>query len=103
MGADVTMTDYLPEALDFGKQNWEMNLEGPANFKLLDWRNPDPSLATDILLASDIVYEKRSFGAVIRAFEVLVKPGGVILMSEPSRAYAKEFFEKLKSYGFSYT
>lgn len=101
LGADVTMTDYLPEALEFAKSNWEMNNNIGGNFKVLDWRNPDPSLAADVLLASDVAYEKRSFDSLIHAFRVLVRPGGRIFMSEPNRAFAKVFFELLNKKGFS--
>ncbi len=61
LGAEVTLTDYLPEPLDFARRNWEQNLSRPARFELLDWRNPQPALAADLVLASDIAYEKRAF------------------------------------------
>ncbi|MBK8878607.1 MAG: hypothetical protein IPN74_08700 [Haliscomenobacter sp.] len=44
LGAEVTLTDYLPEPLGFARRNWEQNLSRPARFELLDWRNPQPAL-----------------------------------------------------------
>ena len=61
LGAEVTMTDYLDDALDFAKLNWNNNFTNKkATFSRLDWRNPDVSLAADLLLASDVAYEKRA-------------------------------------------
>jgi predicted nicotinamide N-methyase len=101
--ANVTLTDYLPDAIEFAKKNWSLNNNTEAKFQLLDWRNPDPSMASDLLLASDVAYEKRSFDALINAFDVLVKPSGTILMSEPNRSYTSVFFNLLKNSGFLFS
>lgn len=102
LGGNVTLTDYLPEAIEFAKQNWKLNNSEHARFEVLDWRKPDPSMAADLLLASDVAYEKRSFDDLFKAFAVLVKPTGTILMSEPNRAFTKVFFDSLTAHGFSY-
>lgn len=94
MGAkEVILTDYLPEALDFAKQNWLQNLpDKNVRFQLLDWRNPDPSVSADILLASDVAYESRAFEPLLNAFKILLKPNGTILITEPNRYISKKFF-----------
>ena len=94
MGAkEVVLTDYLPEALDFAKQNWIQNLpQNKARFQVLDWRNPDPSVSADILLASDVAYESRAFEPLLNAFKILLKPNGTILITEPNRPVSKSFF-----------
>ena len=109
-GAKVTFTDYMEDALEFARENWELNhasLED-AKFQMLDWRNPDSSLAADILLASDVAYEQRAFEPLLHTFEAMLKPGGVILFSEPGRKYMPAFFMMLQAAGyhsekFSYT
>lgn len=95
LGAEVTLTDYLAEPLDFARRNWEQNLAHPARFDLLDWRNPDPALAADLVLASDIAYEKRAFPFLPHAFQTLCRPGGLILVSDPSRSASPELFQSL--------
>lgn len=100
LGASVTLTDYLSSALDFARHNWAQNLEEPAVFALMDWRDPNPALAADVLLASDIAYERRTFEYLPHAFRTLCKPGGVILVSEPNRAIAADFFAQLAGHGF---
>ena len=95
-GAVVTMTDYLPEALMFAKSNWEKNLDIPFNGQLLDWRNSDKIEKADVILASDVAYESRSFEPLKTAFKNLLKPGGVLLLTEPNRKFTSPFIELLK-------
>jgi predicted nicotinamide N-methyase len=108
-------TDYLPEALDFAKLNWQQNLPlENVEFTVLDWRNipqnfPNrservgeeaPQYKADILLAADVAYEKRAFEPLLNAFQRLVKPDGKILIAEPNRFISKDFFENLTNQGF---
>jgi predicted nicotinamide N-methyase len=102
-GADVLLTDYLQEPLDFACRNWKLNLSSEPRSQILDWRNPDPGLSADLILASDVAYEKRSFDGLLNAFRTLLKPGGTILLSEPNRLMAKEFFKNLSSHGFKHS
>lgn len=101
MGAEVTLTDYLPEPLELSVRNWSLNLDRPGAFALLDWRKPNPAYAADLLLASDVAYEARSFEPLLQALPVLCRPGGTILLSEPDRSFARAFFESLPQKGFS--
>ena len=101
LGAKVILTDYMPEPLVFAKHNWNLNNSETASFKILDWRNPDPSYASDLVLAADVAYETKAFSDLINAFGVLVKPGGTLLLAEPNRAFAQSFVSQLKSNGFA--
>lgn len=96
----VIMSDYLQEALEMASVNWSLNHDSDPKVLIMDWRNPDPSHAADILLASDVAYERRMFDFLPLAFHQLVKPGGKIIVSEPDRHYAREFFSTLASAGF---
>ncbi|MEP7170764.1 MAG: methyltransferase domain-containing protein, partial [Bacteroidota bacterium] len=99
----ITFTDYINEPLDFAKHNWNLNNDYPAQYEILDWRKPDTTLATDVILASDVAYEKRSFKYLRHAFKKLLKPGGFILLSEPNREHSREFFISLKEKGFDFS
>jgi predicted nicotinamide N-methyase len=101
MGAQVTLTDYLPEAINFAGYNWKLNLDSTPDCRLLDWRTPENFERFDMLLASDVAYESRSFEALIHALKILVKRNGIILISEPNRKFAKDFFIEMESEGFS--
>jgi predicted nicotinamide N-methyase len=97
---EVVFTDYLEEPLEYAKRNWALNCSGEARFLRLDWRDPDPELAADVLLASDIAYEARFFPHLPNAFKTLCKPEGRILFSEPGREVAEVFLDTLPDLGF---
>jgi predicted nicotinamide N-methyase len=99
----VTFTDYIKEPLELAEYNWKLNNDHAAQFEILDWRKPAPSFAADILLASDVAYEKRSFKYLLHSFKKLTKPGGLILMSEPNRQFTRDFFRTLKEKGFTFS
>lgn len=96
LGAIVRPTDYLQETLDFLEQNWKKNSEQAFQGDLLDWRKPDPSFQAELVLASDVAYEKRFFDELPHALSVLSKKGGRIIITEPNRAIAKPFIKQLK-------
>lgn len=99
-GATVCMTDYLEDALQLARLNWYANTNQPATFEIMDWREPKSHLKADIVLASDVAYEERSFQPLIEAFPKLIHPGGEIWISEPNRAWAKPFFANLAQKGW---
>ena len=104
LGADVCLTDYDADALDFAKLNWEQNLpHKKARSQQLDWRNTDPSVKADLLLASDVAYEKRAFEPLLTAFKTLLKPNGTILITEPNRPVSTAFFSNLHTVGYDVT
>jgi predicted nicotinamide N-methyase len=100
LGAKVTMTDYLKAPLEFARHNWELNNKSKAKFELLDWRKAPGTFAADVVLASDVAYESRAFPFLPNAFKVLTNPRGLIIVSEPGRSYAKDFFKSLPEKGF---
>ncbi len=94
------LSDYTREALDFSKKNWQLNVETLPTFIELDWRNPPSDLRVDFVLGSDIAYERRFFSVLPDTFKKLVKPNGKIFLSEPGRAIARDFLQRLGDEGF---
>jgi predicted nicotinamide N-methyase len=99
-GASVLLTDYMEDPLIFARLNWKKNLVSEPVTALLDWRKPEGFAPYDVLLASDVAYERRAFEYLIQAFKHLIKPDGLILLSEPRRMVALPFLEKLPDLGF---
>jgi predicted nicotinamide N-methyase len=99
-GGDVVFTDYIQDALDLAKRNWELNSAKQAVFKQMDWRDPDSEIEADIILASDIAYERKSFNDLISAFRILLKPGTSMFIAEPNRAFAQSFVPEIEKAGF---
>lgn len=98
IGAKVTFTDYIYEPLTFAKQNAELNNINNANYKIIDWRtiNDTDLIGIDILLASDVAYEKRSFDDLLKAIQHVTSKGICFYLSEPNRQLAIPFISKLK-------
>lgn len=100
-GGKVVLTDYLPEALEVARLIWKMNMPDEPTLQLLDWRQPDPSLASDVLLASDVIYEARNMEPLLHAFDTLLNPGGTIVLSDPGRPLSRDFITTLVQKGYS--
>ena len=100
LGAQVIFTDYIQAALDLAKVNWSRNNKTEAKYLLMDWRNPMLDTKADLILASDIAYEKKSFESLLQAFSSLLKSSGKMFVSEPNRAFSQSFFTEMGSRGF---
>ncbi|GAB4380562.1 MAG: methyltransferase domain-containing protein [Calditrichia bacterium] len=98
----ILLTDYQPDALLFAELNWLMNLGRSPTLQLLDWRNPAMEERFDVVLASDVIYEKRFFHPLIHTFESLLLPEGHVYLSEPNRPVAHNFFDLLHPAGFDF-
>lgn len=95
--AKVSMTDYVPAAVDFAKANWQKNHQQPVDAFVLDWNCPPIKLQADIVLAADVAYNEQLITSLLPALAQLCKPDGIVLLTEPNRNIAKPFLEQLKS------
>jgi len=91
--AELVLSDYEQDALEATRSNLLRNGIEPPEMMLLDWRNPDPHRRFDIIVASDILYERRFFNPLLNLFEQMLEKSGYILLAEPGRPVAKYFFE----------
>ena len=102
LGAEVLLTDYAPQALELAQLNWQLNKLPPPACQVMDWRAPQTDKRADLILASDVAYEERFFQPLIDTFKLLLNPGGTIMLSEPHRELAIEFFDLLEDQDFAY-
>lgn len=101
LGAEVTFTDYVADALAFARRNLEHNVaEHNARFLELDWRNPAINETFDFVLAADVAYEKRFFTPLYSTIEGLLAPDGECWLSEPGRPIARAFLSGFTDRGF---
>ncbi|HMG14937.1 MAG TPA: methyltransferase domain-containing protein [Saprospiraceae bacterium] len=92
INAKVIMTDYLEEALIIAKQNWSLNLNIEPELRKLDWRYPDLQYQSDLILAADVLYEKRTHPYIADFIQQMLVPGGMVLLADPGRSASKDFF-----------
>ena len=96
---DITVSDYEKEAIELAELNWLHTVGTSPKKLLLDWRDPQ-GRQFDLLLAADVAYEKRFFGPLINTFRTMTKKGGSVILTEPGREIASEFFEMLEAQGW---
>lgn len=95
-GAKVSFSDYEKEAIDFTQNNYFLNFARKAKTILLDWRNPNYDKQYEIIIAADILYEKRFLEPVYNTLQKLLLDKGTVYIAEPDRTIAKPFFEMMK-------
>lgn len=101
-GARVLATDYYAEALEFARANAERNRIPPPETALLDWRRPPDSLGRfALVIAADVLYERRNGEALAALLPALVAPGGSVLLADPGRVHAPAFVADMEEMGWS--
>jgi predicted nicotinamide N-methyase len=102
-GLQVTFSDYDPTALRFGADNARIN--GMSQFKTLqlDWRHPPANLAFPVVLASDLVYERRNLEPLVKLIASVLTPGGLCLLTDQDRVPTRTMEEAFGVNGLSFT
>jgi predicted nicotinamide N-methyase len=94
-GGRVLATDWSRAALELLEVNAQRN--GVALQTLVaDWSRPEDLLARGpfgLVLAADVLYERRNVPVLLELLPRLVAPGGEIWLADPGRATADTFLE----------
>jgi predicted nicotinamide N-methyase len=100
-GATVLLTDYEEDALAFARWNAERNgCGGATEFLHLDWRRPDFPKRFPWIIGADIAYERQNFLPLLETCEVLLAPGGEIVLADPNRQTAGPFLALAAEWGY---
>ena len=99
LGARVLFTDFEADALAFARANHALNLGHPGRTRLVDWRDPPPDLAAELVLAADVLYERRFLEPFLATLAGALRPGGTALVAEPGRSIAEGAVERLEAHG----
>lgn len=101
-GANVVATDYYDVALEFVRLNAERNAIAAPETRALDWREPDPSTGKfDLVLAADVLYERRNAGSLAAVLRRITSPGGTFRLADPGRRYRADFDALMAASGWS--
>ncbi|MAT40145.1 MAG: hypothetical protein CL946_11140 [Ectothiorhodospiraceae bacterium] len=97
----VTFADYEPDALIASEINALKNgIVTEAAYECLDFRQP-PGRKWEVVIAADVVYEKRFREPLLKFFSEAVADSGIILITEPNRTVATGFFDDAVEAGFT--
>jgi predicted nicotinamide N-methyase len=104
-GADLLATDYSPEALALCALN-ALDQTGvlPQTLRV-NWRDSSVTLratgtAFPVVLAADVLYERRDVEPLLALVERVVAPGGELWLAEPGRPPAARFRESILAGGW---
>jgi predicted nicotinamide N-methyase len=99
-GFDVLATDYYDDALLFARRNGLRNAGREPATRLVDWRHfPLDAGRFDLVLASDVLYEREYASLIAEAIVRSVAPGGVALVADPGRVALLTFITACEQRG----
>lgn len=105
-GAELTVADYSPESLSLCRFNTANNMGREPHTFQINWRDPSAELrrrAGDgfpVVLAADVLYEKRDIEPMFELIEWLVASDGLFWLAEPGRSVAERFHERVTDSGW---
>jgi len=102
-GLHVVFSDYDRTALAFACENARLN--GFTDFELLtmDWRDPPRDLFVPVVLASDLIYERRHVDPLVAVIAKVLVKGGVCLLTDQDRPPAPYLREVLSDHGLEFS
>jgi len=95
-GFHVVVSDYYEDALRFAQVNaWRNGAPTPKGL-VLDWRNLAPNPGRyDVVIASDVLYERPYGGLVARALDATLSDDGIAWIADPGRVARDTFVRAL--------
>lgn len=99
-GFQVTVSDYYEDSLRFSRANVQRHahLDPPA--QLLDWRHLPPSLPRyDVVVGSDVLYEKPYGALVAETIARTLKGDGRAYITDPGRIATNDFIAETTARG----
>lgn len=99
-GFRVTVSDYYEDALRFARVNAARNGAPVPKASVLDWRHLPPDLPRfDVVIASDVLYERPYGKIVAHAIDAVLAPDGFALVADPGRVGREDFLRALGRIG----
>ena len=90
--ADITATDYHPEAERFLAYNVDLNDDTAIPFALHNWDKLETKLGLfDLIIGSDILYERGHADTIAKFIDHHAKPHCEIIIVDPDRGYQGKF------------
>jgi predicted nicotinamide N-methyase len=102
LGATVTFTDYVEDALAFSRETCRLNgvKSGAVRFERLDWEDPGRVGTYSLVLGSEIAYDYFTHGALIGLMDQIFAPEGIALLAERKRLAVSRLLGRLAHRGY---
>lgn len=100
--ADITATDYHPEANKFLKRNALLNQDSAIAFEQVNWADPGDKLGLfDLIIGSDLLYEDNHIELLANFIEAHANPTCEVIIVDPGRGRKNKLSTRMKAFGFS--
>ena len=100
--ANITATDYHPEAKVFLERNTLLNEDPPIAYEQADWAGSEDKLGVfDLIIGSDLLYEDQHVDLLANFIENHSKPVCEIILVDPGRGRKNKLSAKMIEFGFS--
>lgn len=100
LGIFVVQTDYDERALRLAEENARLNNLSPLPQFRADWRDWRHSERYDVILGSDLFYDRQLHVPLLNIMRSALLPGGVLLLADPWRDAGWEFGDLLLRSGW---
>jgi predicted nicotinamide N-methyase len=102
--ADITATDYHPEAGIFLARNALLNEDGPISYKQVAWGDTEDDLGLfDLIIGSDLLYEEQHIALLAKFFEDHSNQACEVVIVDPGRGRKKKLSARMIEFGYSST
>lgn len=101
--ADITATDYHPEAGSFLEENVRLNQGKPVPFVRTGWADPDSGLgAFDLIIGSDLLYEREQVALLSTFIDRHARPECEVVLVDPGRGHHARFSKTMVGLGYDH-
>lgn len=102
-GADITATDYHPEAESYLDINVGLNQGKAIPFTRTGWEDEDCGLGKfDLIIGSDVLYESEHFSQLANFVDAHSKPSSTTIVVDPGRKQHARFSKVMVNKGFTH-
>lgn len=99
--AAVTASDFHPDNEAFFLSNAQLNGLDDIVYQRLDWRQPELAQPYELLIGSDLIYEKQMIAPLASCASRLCAPGGTFILADPGRGNLQQAANAMEQQGFS--
>lgn len=102
--ADITATDYHPEAELFLERNTSLNEGAAIAFERTGWADVDDQLGMfDLIIGSDLLYEDQHVELLANFINTHSKPVCEVILVDPGRGRKAKLITALAEFGYSHS
>lgn len=99
--ADITATDYHPEADKFLQRNALLNEDDAIAFEQLDWAKDSAEMGCfDLIVGSDLLYEDQHIQLLSSFINQHAKPTCEVILVDPGRGRKGKLSARMEELGF---